>query len=182
MSVSGAVTGSLSLNLTWSEFITSGQITPQTLGGFLSAQGLLPPSQALTFTNGTGSLQWDVVYAKPLLLSATPTTVDWTSVTDPGGGPIAFARSRVFMVFNPAGTAGYDCGVYHGATNPWAPLPTSANPLYARYGGGFVLIVDPLSTGSGNGNVVTSTSKTTVFDPGANTITVYVIQAGGSVA
>jgi hypothetical protein len=180
MASAGVVSGVVTLTVAFSEYITSGVINPQTLSGALGALGLAAGN--LSFNNGTGSLQTDTLYAKPLTLSATPTTVDFTSVTDPGNASVTFARSRLFFVYNPAATAGYDCGVYHGASNGWAQLPASANPLYARYGGGFILLVDPTSTGAGNGDVITSTSKTVVFDPGANTLTVYVIMAGGSAA
>lgn len=182
MASSGIVTGSISLNAQWSEYITSGQINPQTLGGFLSAQGLTAPSLPLSFTNGTASLQWDLVHAKPYTLAATTQTVDWTSVTDPGGGSISFARSRLFLVFNPDTVAGHDLKIYAGASNGWAVMGLLANPSWARYGGGFHLLCDPLSTGAGNGNVITSSSKNTVFDSGSNTITFWVIQAGGSAA
>ena len=122
------------------------------------------------------------MYAKPLTLSGATTTVDFTSVTDLGAGSIAFARSRVFMVFNPDTTSTHDVKVYQGASNGWAVLGTSTNPNWARNNGGFLLLVDPVSTGAGNGNVITSSSKNVVFDPGANTVTILVINAGGSVA
>lgn len=180
MSSAGIVSGSLSVAASFSEYITSGLITPETLTQAISTFG--QSAGTLQFNNGTGSLQADTLYAKPLLLSATPTTVDFTSFTDPGNASCSLARSRVFFVFNPAVTAGYDVKIEQGASNGWAVVPPSSSPAYARYGGGFYLVTDPTSTGAGNGNVITSTSKTVTFDPGANTITIYVINAGTSVA
>ncbi len=180
MASAGIVTGGISLSVSFQEYITSGLITPETLSAALGALG--QAAGDLTFTYGTGSNQVDLLYAKPLVLAATTTTVDFTSVTDLGGGSIVFARSRLFFVYNPDATAGHDVGVYHGASNGWAQLPASTNPLYARNNGGFVLLVDPVSTGGGNGNVITGSSKNVVLDPSANTITVFVIMAGGSAA
>jgi hypothetical protein len=175
----GVVTGTVTLTASFNEYISSG-ITPYTINEVLGALGVLPG--ALQLGNGTGSLQIDTLYAAKLTLAATTTTIDFTSVVDPGGASVTFARGRFFTVFNPDPTAGHDIKIYQGASNPWAPLPSSANPGWARYGGGWYTLSDPTSTGTGNGNVITSTSKTAVFDSGANTVTFYVIMAGGSVA
>jgi hypothetical protein len=180
MASAGVVTGSVTLTVAFQEFVTSGVLSPETIPAALTALGQAVGS--LAFSNGTGVLQTDTLYAKPLVLTAAPQTVDFTSVTDPGNASVSFARSRVFFVYNPALTVGYDLKVYQGASNGWAQLPTSSNPLYARAIGGFILIVDPSSTGSGNGDVITSSSKTVTIDPGANTITALVIMAGGSAA
>jgi hypothetical protein len=180
MASAGIVTGSLSLSASFSEYVTSGVLSPQTLPAALGALGLVAGS--LSFTNGTGSLQVDTIYAGALTLSGAATTIDFTNFSDPGNANCSLARSRLFLVFNPAATAGYDVKIEQGASNGWAVVPPSSSPDYARYGGGIYLLVDPTSTGAGNGNVITSTSKTVKFDPGANTITIYVINAGTSVA
>jgi hypothetical protein len=180
MASAGIVTGSVTMTVSFSEFVTAGVITPETLSAVLGALGLT--AGALNFTNGTGSGQVDTIYAKPLVLAAATTTVDLTSVTDLGLASVSFARSRLFMVFNPDIVSTHDVKVSQGASNGWAPLGVAANSQWARNNGGFLLLVDPVSTGAGNGNVITSTSKTVLFDPGANTVTVFVICAGGSVA
>lgn len=180
MASAGVVTGSVTMTVSFSEFVTSGLITPETLGALLTALG--QNAGTLNFTNGTASGQIDTLYAKPLTLAGATTTVDFTSVTDLGGASVTFARGRLFMVYNPDTNASHDVKVSQGASNGWAPLGTSTNPQWARNNGGFLLMVDPISTGSGNGNVITSTSKTVLFDPGSNTVTVYVIMAGGSAA
>jgi hypothetical protein len=181
MASAGVVTGSVTITATFAEFITAGVLNPQTLNETLTALGLA--AGTLNFNNGTAAGLIDTLYAQPLALAAsTPQTVDFTSVTDPGGASVTFARSRLFFVFNPNATAGHDVKVSQGASNGWAPLGVAANPQWARANGGFILMVDPLSTGAGNGNVITSTSKTVLFDPGALTTTVYVLMAGGSAA
>ena len=164
MASAGVVTGTIQLAAAFQEYVSSGVVNPNTIPAALGALGLAAGN--LVFNNGTASGQVDTLYCKPLTLSGTPTTVDFTSVTDPGNASVSFARSRVFFAFNPSVTAGYDLGVYHGASNGWAQLPASTNPLYARYGGGFIMLTDYTSTGAGNGNVITSTSKTVTFDPG----------------
>ena len=179
MPSAGTVSGTVTLSASFSEYITTG-ITPYTITELLGAMGINPGN--LSLNSGTASGLIDTLYAQKLTLAATTTTIDWTSVIDPGGASVSFARSRFFFVFNPDATAGHDIKIYQGASNPWAPLPASGQPGWARYGGGWYMLCDPISTGTGNGNVITSTSKTTVFDSGANTVSFYVIQAGGSVA
>jgi hypothetical protein len=138
-------------------------------------------SSNLSYANGTASNQVDTLYAKTITLASTTQTLDLTSLTDPAGNSINFARVREFIVVNNATTAGYDLKVEAGASNGVIFLPPAANNLYARYSGS-LRISDPVSTGSGNGNVVGSTTKTITFDSGSNTITFYVLIVGGSAA
>ena len=135
----------------------------------------------LAYANGTASNQVDTLYAAKVTLAGAPTTINLTTLTDPAGNTANFARVREFIVYNPASTAGYDVKVEAGATNGWSALPPSTSPLTCRYLG-TVRISDPTSTGTGNGNVVTSTSNTITLDPGANTVTIYILIAGGSAA
>jgi hypothetical protein len=144
MASAGTVTGSLSLTASFSEYITSGLISPETITQALGALGI--NSGSLTFNNGTGTTLIDTVYAKPLLLSGATTTVDFTSFSDPGNASCSLARSRLFMVYNPAVTAGYDVKIEQGGSNGWAVVPPSSSPAYARYGGGIYLLVDSPST------------------------------------
>lgn len=181
MASAGTVSGTLSLTATFSEYVTS-SITPYTIAETLSAFGVNAPA-TLQFNNGTASGQINLLYAAPLSLAGSPQTLNLQSCTDPGGGSIVFARVRFFMVYNAAATAGYDLKIYPGATNPWAVLPgSSSNPNWARYGGGIFMKVDYTSTGSSNGDVVTSGSCQVTCDPGANTFTAYVLVAGGTAA
>jgi hypothetical protein len=178
----GAVSGSVAMTATFSDYVTAGQISPQTLTQAIGAAGT--PQAKVTYANGTGAGLCDLAYALPVaLVASTPQTFDLTSgLTGIGGEALNFARVREFIVYNPDTTAGHDVGVYHGASNGWAALPASGNPLYARAGGGSIRISDPQSTGGGNGNVTGGASKTFTVDPGSNNVTVYVLIAGGSVA
>lgn len=169
------VTGQVTFNASFAESVTTGAVVNYQIPATVSAN--------LTYTNGTASNQVDTIYARQISLAATTTTLDLTSLTDPAGNSINFARVRELIVQNLSATAGRDVKIYAGASNGWAPLPASSdtNYLYARYSGVFRLS-DPVSTGSGNGNVVSGTSKTIVLDPGSNTISVNVIIVGGSAA
>lgn len=141
------------------------------------------PLSILTYTNGTGSLQFDTIYAPvPIVLAATTLTIDLTSLTDPDNVAANFARVRELIVYNPATSAGFDIKIEQGASNPWAFVPAAAAPAFARYGGGYYRLSDPTSTGAGNGNVVGGASKTIKFDSGANTVVFWLLILGTSVA
>jgi hypothetical protein len=147
---------------------------PDVLGG---------PLSSVSYTNGTGSSQVDLIYwPDPITLAATTQTIDLTSLTDPSGAAVNFARVRELLIYNPTATAGFDIKVEQGASNPWAFVPPSTSPQIVRYGGGLYRISDPISTGGGNGNVVGGASKTIKFDSGANTVTFWVLALGGSAA
>ena len=168
------------MTVSFSETITSGLITPETLQVILQIPNI--PLCSVTYTNGTAAGQVDTIYGKSLTVNATALAIDLTSVTDLNGASVTFARAREFILFNPDTTAGHDVQVYQGASNGWAPLGTSSNPQIARANGGWVWLHDPNSTGGGNGNVVTSTSKNIVLNTGANNITFYLFVVGGSAA
>jgi hypothetical protein len=138
-------------------------------------------SSNLSYANGTASNQVDTIYAKTITLASTTQTIDLTSLTDPAGNSINFARVREFIIVNPDATAGHDLKVEAGSSNPVIFIPPVANYLICRYSG-TLRVSDPVSTGSGNGNVVTGTTKTITFDSGSNTITFYVLIVGGSAA
>jgi hypothetical protein len=167
------IAGNVTFNAAFTEAVSSGVIVPFSVPATIS--------QNLGYTNGTASNQVDTLYAKQLTLAGATTTIDLTSLTDPAGVSVNFARVRELIVVNTATTAGFDVKVEAGASNGWAPLPTSADPLTARYGGS-IRLSDPVSTGASNGNVTSGTSKTITFDPGANTCIINVLIVGGSAA
>jgi len=177
------VTGTAGLILNFYEMITSGVITPQNLQAGIGIPASLPGFAALSFTNGTGAMQVDTVYGMPLTLSASTLTLDLTSLTDLRQNAINFARVRVLGLVNTDTTAAHTVKVYADATNGWAVLPPVANYLTLYANNGVIALFDPASSGSGNGQVVTSGSKRITLDPGANTITtVYLVLIGGSAA
>jgi hypothetical protein len=166
------ITGTVSLNFSFVEAVTG--VTNYSIPATISSN--------LSYANGTGSNAVDTLYAKQIaLVASTPQTIDLTSLTDPAGNSINFARVREFIVQNTSSTAGNDVKVEAGASNGWSVLPPSSNPLYARYSG-TLRISDPVSTGGGNGNVVSGASKTITFDPGSANTTINVVIVGGSAA
>jgi hypothetical protein len=176
------ISGSITQYSSIVEYVSGG-----TVGTAYTIPVSIPDAQGgvnatVTYTNGTASLQCDTLHSKVYTLSATTTTIDLTSLTDPNGNSINFARVRELLAFNVDTTAGHDVGIYHGASNGWAQLPASANPLYCRYGGGRIRVADPTSTGASNGNVTSGSSRTVTLDPGANTVNLWLVVIGGSAA
>jgi hypothetical protein len=165
------VTGSVNMTASFAEVATGG-ITSNLLSQVIS--------KINTYTNGTGSNQVDTIYAATLSLAATPTTIDLSTLTDPSGASINFARVREFIVQNTDAAAGHDVTLTQGASNGVTFLPATGG-IPARYSS-IVRISDPVSTGATNGNYVDSTHKTLKLDPGANTIQVLILIVGGSAA
>lgn len=166
----------------FTDFVSSGYVNGQTFNAKLSVGGGIQGC-SLQYTSGTGALQADGLYFKPIaLVASTPQTFDLTALTGIGGESLTVNRVREWILFNPDTTAGHDVKAYQGASNPWAMMPASANPLWARANNGSARVSDPNSTGAAVGNVATSTSKTFVLDPGANNVTVYLFILTSSVA
>jgi hypothetical protein len=164
----------------------SGQVSfgasfQQTVAGLVTYQIPLTISSGTSYGNGTSSGNVNLAYAAQLTLAGSPTTLNLQSITDPSGASITFARVREFVIQNTATTAGYDVKVEAGSSNGWSVLPPSTSPIMCRYGAS-LKISDPNSTGSGNGNVVTSSSENVTLDPGSNTVIVNVLIVGGSAA
>lgn len=177
----GLVSGTISLNVQLQDVVSSGYVNPQTLLAQLYSPGT--PGASLSYTSGTGALQADGLYFAPIaLVASTPQTFDLTALTGIGGESLTVNRVREWLLYNPDTTSGHDVGAYQGASNPWAVMPASANPLYARAGGGLARISDPNSTGGAVGNVVGGTSKTFKLDPGTHNVTVYLLILTSSVA
>jgi len=169
------VTGQSSLSFLFTEVLTSGLISQQTLPAAVTL--------AHTYANGTGAAQIDVIYAKQLVLTASsPQTIDLTSIPDLSGATVSFGRIREFMIQVVTATFGFNVTLSGGATNPWTGLLTSGSAMTLYAGVTHYLVSDPTSVGSSIGAVVTSGSKTIKLDPGANNVTVNIIAVGCSVA
>jgi hypothetical protein len=170
------VYGTAAASLSFTEYISSGVITPiqDTVGLFTPGV----PLCSIGYTNGTGAGQVDLIYGVSLSLASTTQTIDLTSLTDLNGGAVNFARVREFFVLNTAGTAGFDLVISGGASNPWSKL--GACTAFAN--GGCLWQRDPNSTGGGNGLVTAGGSKTVKFDSGSHTVTFYVLILGCSTA
>ena len=168
------VTASVQFQATFTETTTAGLQNNEIL------QQINPG--ILNYTNGTGSNQVDTCYAAKLtLVASTPQTIDLSTLTDPAGNAVTFARAREFVIQNTATTAGYDVLISQGAANGWVGVPLTGT-IPCRYGS-VVRISDPVSTGASNGNYSDSTHKTIKFDPGSNgPIVIYLWIIGGSAA
>ncbi len=150
------------------------------------SQDIKPPNAPTdTFTSGTAANQADLIYATTLTLSATPTTLDLTSLLDPLQGAVAFARVRGLYIRNNATTDGWNLTIGAAASNAWAGTsqflsasstiilgPSSAFPNSGR-----LEVWAPNTTGY----VVDGTHKSLKLDPGANTFTIDIQIIGASV-
>ena len=171
----GVVTGTCTVSLSFSDFVTAGYVNGETLTALLAAPGT--PGATLSYTYGQGALQVDAIAYLPVFLNqGIKQTIDLSRLTGLGGEAVNFFRVREVVGFNPGG---YDVQCYQGSPNGWAFAPDSSAPLYARANNGHFRISDPNSVGVGIGNVVTITSKTIVLDPGqGGPVTVYLLLAG----
>jgi hypothetical protein len=158
------VTGNVVLNANFTEQVTSGVLATQNLP--------VPITQTVSYTNGTGAQQVDTIYgSKQTLTASTPVTLDLTSLTDPAGVSITFARVREFIVQVTDTTAAHSVAVEQGASNGVVFLNSSAINVQPK--GGMISLRDPQSTGGSSsvGWYVDSTHKTVKLDPGSNTVT-----------
>jgi hypothetical protein len=174
--VTGNVRSSIAFSLTGAGWLGGAQLS------------VAPPTTPQSnYGNGTTAGNVDLIYAATLTLSATPTTLDLTSLTDPLNGAVAFARVREFYLRNNATTDGWTVVVGGGAANPWAgasqflqasstvtvgPSTSSTSPCTGK-----LAFAAPNTTGY----VVDGTHKTLKLDPGANTLTVEILIVGSSV-
>lgn len=179
MATATNVSGSVNVQASFTEIITSGVISTLNLPAAIT--------QAITYLNGTATSSVDYIYAKSLSLAGTPTTLDLTSLTDLNGGSVNFARVRELIIVNLATTAGYTLTIGPGVSNPWTTGPIAASSTIVLQpsvgqttGQCFVRFSDPFSTGASTGYYVGGSSKTLKLDPGANTFSAYILIVGGS--
>ena len=178
------VTGSITLNASFSESITAGVITSQNLPASVS--------QNLSYQNSQGSgnpLTVDAIYAKALAFGTTNINLNLGSTTDLAGNSVCFQRIRELVVQNsnsfpvwinglasnsssgvtwlPAtsGSSGVLLPGWGGNSNSGASSLSTAS-LWSAYWPTF-RICDPVgtsvSTGSNAGLYVTSVSSSTVY-------------------
>lgn len=173
------VTGSTTLNLNFAEIVTSGVVSTLNLPATIN--------QTVAYGNGTSTGNVDYIYAKQLSLAGSATTLDLTSLTDLNGGSVNFARVREVVVVNLATTAAYTVTIGPGASNPWTTGPIAVvggvvlQPSVGQTTGNSTFRAsDPWSVGATTGWYVDGTHKTLKLDPGANTISVYVVLVGCS--
>lgn len=174
------VSGICAASLAPSQVNSSGLVTPATASVTLQTPSVTLAS--INYSNGTGAGQTDLMYESQQTLASTTLTIDLTSLTDPFGGAINFARVRELFVLNYTATAGFDLIVEQGASNGFAFVPPSANAYKCFANGGCYWLRDPNTSGASVGLFTSGSSKTIKFDSGAHTVTFYILILGTSVA
>ena len=159
-SLSGSVTITASPTYSGTNSVSTPTVSPQI-------------SQTITFTNGTGSNQGNLLYYNQRTVTGAAETIDLTTLTDVYGTTLSWAKVKAIILINTATTAGYILTVGAAASNAWVGGSTAnAGPL--------VDTTDKVVIGSGgvmyfsspvDGFSVSGTSKNLKVDPGANTIT-----------
>lgn len=175
MAVAQPVTGQFNLTANFQQTAV-GQLT--------SAPSTQTINDVLQYINATGvNYGVDQLYAAAKTLVATTATLHFetATLTDIFGDTIAMLRIRELIVKNTTTTLGSVLKVYAPASDGITWLPPAANFLPVQPGG-VLRISDPLSFGSGVGNVIGATSDGLVLDSGANTVAYQILVLGCSVA
>lgn len=163
------VSGQLFFSSSFGEALSTGLISPYAIPELYN--------ETENYTNGTGAGQIDLWYPQKVVLAATTMTMDFTSLTDPSGTAINFARIREGLIWIIDKTLANKLIIEPGASNGWSFAP---NQTLFPGGSVYRLIADPTSVGSGIGAVIGSSSKTLKFDAGANTVTFGMLWLGCS--
>jgi hypothetical protein len=174
------VSGVCAVSLAPQLIISAGLITAATIGVSISTPAV--PLASITYSNGTGAGQVDLIYEAAISLASTTQTFDLTSLLAPDGSAVNFARVRELYIINYTPTAGFDLIVEQGASNGFAFVPASTAPYKCFANGGQYMLRDPNSSGASTGLFTSGTSKTIKVDSGAHTVTFYILILGTSVA
>ena len=172
------VTAGLTFNFQATQTDSSGLVNPITASG-----GIQYPSSLGQFATGTGLPNCvDTLYSAALTLAATPTHINLHAATDILGNSVVFARARAWVVYVTTLTAAFLLNVYtRTGTDPLVWLPVTTSGALWVPPGGIMCATDPTSITT-NGYVVSSSSFDFTLDPGANTVTAYVLIPGNSAA
>ena len=166
-----------SINIAAVMSVTSSVITTKQIPATIAS------NLALVNSNGA-ALAIDLAAWGQLSLASTTQLIDFSSLADPNGTTHDWTggRVRLFVVQTVTTTTAYDLQVYADATNGVSFLPPVANYVPVRTNGGILIIYDPNSNGSGNGNVITASLKRLDFNSGSNTVVFNWLALGNSVA
>lgn len=167
------VTGTVSMNASFSQTNTIGLITP------LTFQAAINQIHG-TYANGTGAGLIDLMFASAYTLASTTALLDLTAMSDLAGAAVNMARVRELMIQITDTTSTHSLTVYANSASGWGFLPPSGSPLTAFPNGGFLRLSDPYSTGSAAGYVTGSASKKFVVDAGSNSVTFNLMILGCS--
>lgn len=172
--------GTVNCNASFNEVVTTSLVSPNTVAAVIN--------RSVTYTNGTGPSQIDLIYAARLtFVASTPQTLDLTTLVDMGAITINFARVRELIIQSLATTAAFTMTIGAAASNTWTGFlgtATSALILPTNVGatGNFAAhqLSDPYTVGASTGAFVDATHKTLKLDPGANAFSINIIIAGCS--
>lgn len=138
-------------------------------------------SANFNFANGTAAGQIDIIVATKLALAASVNNFDLSAVTDIAGGSRSPLRCRFLAAYIDIAETNlaHTVAMAPGASNGWANAVTGILSPGGAGGGTTVamqvLCFDPMSVGGGVGAVIGASNKIQKFDPGANTINVWLI-------
>src|SRR5271169_4190850 len=102
VSIISAGPGYVTRSANYSQTISAGYVTPQTIWAYLNK--LNSGIDQVQYSNATnGALTADIIHLKPYVLaSSTPQTIDLTSIVDLGLTTTqTAARIREFQIYNP---------------------------------------------------------------------------------
>lgn len=136
------------------------------------------------YTLGTAAGQLNLVAISSGSAAASPVSIDLTSLTDPSGAAVNFAKIRAALILNDSTTDGSFLLLDNTVTNGWGSpfnnittaklkIPAGATVNGTNYPG-FFMICGPNTTGL----TVDSTHKIVSLDPGANTIPYRILWLG----
>lgn len=163
--------------------ILNGGFTQSLSTGLVQTQSL-PATISLTtqYTNGTGTGQINLLYAKQLsLVASTPQTIDLTALATIDGATSNFARVREFILQVVTTTVDFNVTLGNAASNAWAPVWGAAG-THVVMAGSILYITDPTTVGASKGMYTGGSSKNVKIDPGSNNVTINLIIAGCSAA
>lgn len=171
------VSGNIQATIAATQVVTTGVVTNQNLPASIT--------QALSYSSGTGAGQVNLCYAKRLTLSATPTTLDLTSLSDLSGTTISFSRVREVIIMSNASTGGHVCSVGSAGASAFSMFQTASaitlvHPAVTSSVATQTMLrwSDPSNVGASSGAVTGASNKQIKLDPGANSFTVDVVILG----
>lgn len=163
--MSEVVTADVTVTVTISDIITGNSLASggQQIGFTESAK----LSYNSTSPNTNITKQWSGLLTPAI---STPTTLDLTALTGPGGSTVTFANIVAIYVYN---TGGFSAGVGNAATNVF-------NPGWSESTHVETIATNSRWTKETNGTAwtVDSTHKSLMFDPGAHLGNIRVILLG----
>lgn len=144
----------------------------------------LPALQSLPFAFGTGAGKINLAAVQGGTLAvSTPVNVDLSTMTDPYGAAVNFAKVRGLMIVNFSTSAVLTVGA--AASNPWTALMGGTTPTFF-VGPGYLDAttgkVHPgyeiKARGDAAGFAVSGSSKVLKLDPGASTFDYFLALIG----